>query len=116
MVRGWSQRLHAFPTASNSRVGEEEKMSWGESLIEKMKYGLIIFLEGVKQDYLHNCNNWGTESKQASLVVSCYAHQTHRGRRVQLKLVDLLSSERSPQPPVALNTGYWGTRAFNHGR
>ena len=58
LVRGWSQRLHAFPTASNSRVGEEEKMSWGESLIEKMKYGLIIFLEGVKQDYLHNCNIW----------------------------------------------------------
>ena len=33
-------------------------------------------------------------------MVSCYAHQTHRGRRVQLKLSDLLSSERTPQPPV----------------
>ena len=59
--------------------------------------------------------NLGKQSKQTSLVVSCYAHQTHRGRRVQLKLVDLLSSERTPQPPEALNSGYWGTRAFNHG-
>ena len=29
LVRSWNQRLHAFPTASNSRVGEGEKMSWG---------------------------------------------------------------------------------------
>ena len=65
LVQSRNQRLHASPTASNSRVGEEEKMSWNE-------IGSHHFSRGVTQDCLHNCNKgWGQSAKLGTHSAIC---------------------------------------------